>query len=150
MSASLADGTPTVNVTVDVEREVLEVDETGQTLRYREPVRDAMPGDVLVYTLTAANTGVVPAFNARLEDPIPPGTVLLIESVELEKQAVQASLDGGKSWQPFPAVVDRPKPDGSVEKVPAPAEAYTHLSWVFEGDFKPGQERRVSFKVAIR
>jgi uncharacterized repeat protein (TIGR01451 family) len=146
----LADAVPEVTVRVAVEREVTKTGDDGQQLRYREPVRDATPGDVLVYTLTATNVGDAVALNAALKDPIPAGTVLLVESVQRENQRVRASVDGGRTWQNFPATVRRPLPEGGFEIVPAPAEAYTDLSWVLDGRFEAGATRQVSFKVEIR
>ena len=89
---------PAVDVSITVEREVTVVSDDGRRLVHREPVRDASPGDVLVYTLRATNVGSAPARNARLDDPIPPGTELIPESVTGEPAVIMASLDDGSSW----------------------------------------------------
>lgn len=148
--ASQESAAPDVSVSVQVEREVSRVDDSGQTVTFREPVETAHPGDVLVYTLRARNEGGAPAFRARVQDPIPQGTVLIPDSVSLQPDEVEASLDGGSTWHGFPVLVGRTLEDGRVEQVPAAAEAYTNLRWVLNGELEPGDQREVSFKVRIR
>lgn len=149
-AAPAAAAEPKVEVTVRVEREVVKEDASGRRVVERQPVRAASAGDVLVYTLDARNVGDAPAATARLEDPIPKGTVLVLDSVGSEDGPVLASLDGGASWTPFPATVEKKTEDGRVERVPAPAEAYTHLRWSLPGSLEPGANHDVSFKVRIR
>jgi len=63
---------------------------------------------------------------------------------------VHASLDGGKSWQAFPASLSVRQEDGTVREVAAPATSYTHLRWTFHDPLAPGEEREVLFKVRIQ
>jgi len=138
---------PRLEVTVAVQREVTRVDVNGRSQVVLEPVKTANPGDILVYRLRATNVGLAPAREARIEDPIPAGTVLVPDSVG---KNVHASLDGGKTWQAFPATVPRKRDDGQVERVPAPANAYTHLRWVLEQAVAPGGSAEVAFKVQVQ
>lgn len=141
---------PKVEVSILVEREVVREDASGKREVVRELVRAASAGDVLVYTLTARNAGDGPAIDPRIEDPIPAGTILVLDSLENDGTVPTASLDGGKAWQPFPAVIEKRGTDGSTETVPAPAEAYTHLRWTLPGPLGPGESKDVRFKVRIR
>ncbi len=143
-------GAPRVEVSILAEREVVRKDSSGRPVASREPVTIANPGDVIVYTLTARNAGDAPALEPRIEDPLPAGTLLLPDSVETGGASVTASLDGGKTWLPFPARVERRRDDGTAESVPAPPEAYTHLRWTLPGSLGPGESRHVLFKVRIR
>jgi uncharacterized repeat protein (TIGR01451 family) len=143
-------GTPRLEVQVRVEREVVRDDPSGRRVVHREPVGVATPGDTLVYTLEARNAGDGQAVGANLDDPIPEGTTLVVDSVDRAAAPVSASLDGAKSWVAFPATVERRAEDGTVTRVPAPAEAYTHLRWSLPGAIAPGESRNVSFKVRIR
>ena len=129
-------GSPRLEVNVRVEREVVKDDPSGRRVVHREPVGVASPGDTLVYTLEARNAA--------------DGTTLVVDSVERAGAEISASLDGAKSWVAFPATVERRAEDGSVTRVPAPAEAYTHLRWSLPGAIAPGESRNVSFKVRIR
>ena len=140
---------PRLEVTVAVQREVTRVDVHGRSQVVLEPVKTANPGDVLVYRLRATNVGLTPAREARIDDPIPAGTVLVPESLKAGKN-VHASIDGGKTWQPFPAMVARKRDDGQVERVAAPASAYTHLRWVLEQAVPPGESAEVGFKVQVQ
>lgn len=148
--AEATPGTPNVEVSVHVEKEVVKTDASGRPIVERKPVTAAAVGDVLVYTLRAKNNGDGPALSPRLEDPIPAGTILVLESLSAAGGALAASLDGGASWQPFPATVARTNAQGREERVAAPAESYTHLRWVLAGPLKPGEGKEVSFKVRVR
>src|SRR5512138_3014573 len=122
-------GSPRLEVNVRVEREVVKDDPSGRRIVHREPVGVASPGDTLVYTLEARNAGDGNAVGANLDDPIPQGTTLVLDSVDHAGAALSASLDGARTWVAFPATLERRAEDGTVTSVPAPAEAYTHLRW---------------------
>lgn len=143
-------GSPRLEVQVRVEREVVKDDPSGRRVVHREPVGVATPGDTLVYTLEARNAGDAIAVGANLDDPIPEGTTLVVDSIDRAGASISASLDGAKTWVAFPATLERRAEDGSVQRVPAPAEAYTHLRWSLPGAIAPGESRNVSFKVRIR
>jgi uncharacterized repeat protein (TIGR01451 family) len=138
---------PRLEVTVSVQREAVRVDANGRSTVVLEPVKTAIPGDVLVYRLRATNLGLGPAREAKIDDPIPSGTVLMPDSVG---KNVHASLDGGKTWQEFPATITRKRDDGQVERVPAPASAYTNLRWMLEDAVPPGGTAEVGFKVQVQ
>ena len=144
-----AAGAPKIEIAVQVERELVHPDSTGKKIVERKPVDIANPGDVLVYTLKATNVGEGPALEARLEDPLPPGTELILDSLDHGHATPAASLDGGKTWQPFPARVERRGSDGKVESVPAPADTYTHLRWTLADPLAPGESKNVQFKVRV-
>lgn len=141
---------PKVEVTVNAHKEVVRVDASGTRTVELKPATEATTGDVIVYTLHADNTGTGPAVSPRIEDPIPAGTVLVLDSLAKDGYAIEASLDGGKTWQSFPATVTRKNEKGVEESVEAPAELYTTLRWVLNGPLQPGDGKDVSFKVRIR
>ena len=131
------------------QREVVRETGDGEPEVALEGIEVAHPDDVLVYTLVARNVGDGPAVSPRIEDPIPAGTVLVPGSVETTGTIPTASLDGGRSWQPFPARIETEDESGRTVTVPAPAYTYTHLRWVFEGPIDPGESRAVRFKVRV-
>lgn len=147
-SAAIAQS-PEVTVRVDVAREVVETAPDGSRRVVLEPVESTRPGDVLVYTVHAANVGAAPAVAPRVDDPIPAGTVLIPDSVAVDGPRTRASLDGGRTWVAFPATVDRPDGNGGTVRVPASPESYTHLRWEWDGALAPGSETRLSFKVRV-
>jgi len=141
---------PKVEITVKAQKEVVKIDAGGKKSVTLAAAKDAASGDVLVYTLRAANHGTAAAVNPRIEDPIPEGTVLLLDSVKEDGYGIEASLDHGKSWQSFPASMKRVSATGAMETVPAPPESYTTLRFVLDGPLAPGAGRDVTFKVQIR
>ncbi len=140
---------PKVTVAVDVAREIIRTDDGADATVETEPVDVARPGDVLVYTVRASNDGDAAAIGARIEDPIPPGTVLIPDSVSTGTASPSASLDGGRTWTSFPAMVRETDEDGTERSVPASAERYTHLRWSLDGELPPGETRDLSFKVRV-
>ena len=141
---------PKVEVSIQAHKEIVKADATGKRTVELKPATEAATGDILVYTLRATNTGTGPAVATQIEDPIPTGTVLVVDSVAKDGYHIEASLDGGKSWQAFPITITRKSPTGADETVPAPADAYTALRWILNGPLQPGDGQDVSFKVRIR
>lgn len=140
---------PEVAITISVEREITRVDGDGRTVVTTEPVDAARPGDILVYTLSAVNRGVTPALGTRIVDPIPGGTVLLVDDLATGDRPTVVSLDGGRSWQGFPARIQQVDSDGGSRLVAAPAAAYTHLRWDLTTPLGPGETHDVSFRVRV-
>jgi uncharacterized repeat protein (TIGR01451 family) len=142
---------PDVKVTVEVLQEIIREDADGNLVTDQQPVGLASPGDILVYTVRAENLGDGPAFDPRLQDPVPEGTVLLPESVTLKDVTTTASLDGGETWEPFPVRILVGEDDnGQPRYEQVPAEAYTNLRWNLTGPLGPGEAKEVSFKVRVR
>ena len=153
-SAALAQqagaGKPELVVDVSTLKEVVTRDARGQEQRKLEKVSSAQPGDTLVYTINYTNRGSSPAENARIVDPIPPGTRLIAGSWEVPGTRLTASVDGGKSFEPYP--IRRPvKAEGgaTVEREVDPS-LYTHLRWTCTEPILPGETRQATFKVEVR
>lgn len=140
---------PEVNVTIAQQREVTRTLPSGEIKVEREAVTETKSGDVLVYTLTATNTGVVPAYGSEIEDPVPEGTTLILESLAGNPPSA-VSLDGGKSWQSYPATIVHKQTNGSETRTKAPADSYSRLRWVLGGTLKTNESRQISFKVRVR
>ena len=149
VGAVVAQERPNVVLAVGVEREEVLVDDRGRAVVEREPVRQVNPGDLLVYTLTAENQGTAPASRARIQDPIPQGTVLVLDGFDGSPIPTEASIDGGQTWQSFPAEIDMTDAEGNARRAMAPARSYTHLRWVLDGELAPGDSREMTFKVRV-
>jgi uncharacterized repeat protein (TIGR01451 family) len=149
-AAAYAAATPTVEVAITAQKEVVQVDPHGKKAVTLVPASEGHTGDVIVYTLRASNKGTGTAVDPRIEDPIPAGTTLVLDSVKQDGYRIEASLDNGSTWQAFPARVTRKNAAGATETVAAPAESYTTLRWVLNGPLQPGDGKDVSFKVQIR
>ena len=145
------EGGPSIKVNVSVMQEVTRTVDNGETVVETKEVGLVSPGDVLTYTLRAENTGDSPAFDARIEDPIPDGTILVTSSIPESVEGVTASIDGGESWRSFPVfVVAGADDNGQPIYEQAAAESYTHLRWLLDAPLPPGAAKEVSFKVQVR
>lgn len=149
-ATAYAAATPTVEVAITAQKEVVTVDPHGKKAVTLVAASEGHTGDVIVYTLRASNKGTGTAVDPRIEDPIPAGTTLVLDSVKQDGYRIEASLDHGATWQAFPAQVTRKNAAGATETVAASAESYTTLRWVLNGPLEPGKGTDVSFKVQIR
>lgn len=141
---------PDIVLTVEVKEEVAIPGEKGKVEIVHREVEMADPGDVLVYTLTYKNVGAVPAAEAVVNDAVPEGTILMPGSVEGEKASVSFSVDGGRTFVPFPARLQVASMHGAPVQKPAPPEAYTHIRWKASSPLAPGESRKATFKVIVR
>jgi uncharacterized repeat protein (TIGR01451 family) len=110
----------------------------------------AKPGDVLRFTLKAENKGDRPAKQLVLAQPIPQGTVYVLNTAISESPAsIIYSIDGGKTFVAKPTVKVS-LPNGTIEERPAPAEAYTHVRWLLGRDLSPKSSKKVFYQVRVK
>jgi uncharacterized repeat protein (TIGR01451 family) len=126
------------------------VTKQGKTTTQRVPLDKANPKDIVVYTITYSNAGKGPILDAVIVDPIPKGVVYVPDSAEGKDAEIRVSIDNGRFWQKPPVMIEFRKPDGSLERKPAPPEMYTHLQWVIKKPVAPGQSGQVSFKAMVK
>lgn len=128
---------------------------TGLVQRGQEklPVEKAgkvNPGEIVSYTITAANTGSSPARDLKPSAIIPNGTILIAGSAQAEGNAqVVYSIDGGKTFHAIP-LIEQKQPDGSLKKIPAPVSMYTQVRYEWHDPLAPGQTFSASYKVRVR
>lgn len=141
---------PEIVLTIEMQEEVTMKDDDGNIQVVRRKADRTEPGNVLLYTLRYTNKGDSPAMNARVDDAIPDGTVLLPGSVKGENTLISFSVDGGKSYGSFPVSIQVPGPDGKPVIKKASAEQYTHIRWIANAPLKPGESRVATFKVLVQ
>ena len=136
-----------ISLEIDVAREVVEVDSDGLEVTRLVPIDSAMPGEVVVYTITYTNAGSDAAENVVITDPLPTEVQYVPGSESGAAGAEFAvSVDGGESFSaPSEALVVRQ--DGQ----PRPAEPgdYTHLRWVLADPVLPGASGFLRFRTRI-
>lgn len=142
-------GEPKLELKTTAQKEV-KVKKDGKMEIQRVPVDKAQPGDVVVYTIAYSNTGKGPVLDAAIVDPIPKGVVYILESAEGTDAEITFSVDGGRTWQKPPVMMQVKKPDGSMENKPVPPERFTHVRWLIKKPLAPGQSGKVSFKVTVK
>jgi len=147
--AAPAQQAPRLELKTTAQKEV-KVKRQGKWVTETVPADKTGPGDVLVYTIAYLNTGRTPAHEARIENPVPRGAVLIPESPAGVDADVTCSIDHGRTWYKPPVMVQVKNAAGKEVVQPAPAERYTHIRWVIKKPVLPGQSGRVSFKATVR
>ena len=140
---------PKITIHIDVAKEVRQFKDNKWSVQ-RVPALTTQRDDILVYTITYTNEGRGAAIDAVIVDPLPDGTVYLLNSATGENSEITCSVDGGRYFQPPPAKFTVQKPDGSIEEKIAPPEQYTHIRWTVRKPVLPGKSGELSFKVIVQ
>lgn len=107
------------------------------------------PGDILRYTLSGKNQGARPANKFGLKQPIPKGTVYVMNSASQQSDVeVLFSIDNGKSFTTKPMIPVMVA--GKTEMKPAPASMYSHVQWKWKNAIAPGSAIQASYQVQVR
>jgi len=118
----------------------------GKEFSYVEPTI-AIPGDVMLYTITFENIGKQAVSNIVVNDPVPNNSAYRINSAVGKNTTVTFSIDGGKEFgNPEDLVVK----DKAGKSWVAKPEEYTHIRWVYGKSLAPGETGEVSFKTKIK
>jgi uncharacterized repeat protein (TIGR01451 family) len=140
-----------IELDAKVEREIEVVDENGQKTITREQAVTVMPGEVVVYTITARNVGEEPATNVVITDPIPEH-MDYTGSVQGDRTRITFSVDGGKTYDVATALmvpIGKGKANGEGER-PAKPEDYTHIRWQLNDALEPGSALSVEFHARLQ
>ncbi len=144
-----------IRLLLTAERRGMVSDTQGRTQETWQALADGVgvqPGDVLRYTLRVQNGGALPVKNFVLTQPVPSGMVLQPGTVTVSgADGVQTlfRIDGQAGYSAAPTI-SAPQPDGSVRSVPAPAEAYRAVRWVFAQPVAPAQDVRAVYTEKVR
>lgn len=134
-----------LNVVAEVEVEVL--NEDGQKEIQRVPAAKVVPGDVVFYTINYTNSGLEPAENFVITNPIPQHMVYLTESAKGENTEVTFSVDGGNSYD-IPGNLTVADSEGTLAA--ATASNYTHIRWVLNEPVAPDETGIVTFTARLK
>lgn len=134
-------------LTNKVLKQVIKKDKKGNvTYDYVEP-GTALPGDVMMYTITFENKGDKPATGIVINDPVPNNSQYRINSATGKNTKISFSIDGGKNFgNPDDLVVK----DKNGKEWKAKAEAYTNIRWLYNKPLTKGEKGIVSFKTKIK
>jgi len=141
---------PEVVVNISVAREVIVTAPDGSEKVELREVSSAGPGDTLVYNITYTNKGTEPARNTRIVDPVPSGTRIVPGSWTAPGAELAVSIDGGKTFHPYPVRQTVTTDDGRTEQKEVEPESYTHLRWTALEPLPPSETRTATFKVEVR
>jgi uncharacterized repeat protein (TIGR01451 family) len=145
---------PSVELLLSVERQTIQKDSQGKQIKTWQGLAAnnvaAKPGDVLRFTLKAENKGDRLAKQLVLAQPIPQGTVYVLNTAISESPAnIVYSIDSGKTFVAKPTVKVS-LPNGTIEERPAPAEAYTHVRWLLGRELLPKSTSKVFYQVRVK
>lgn len=105
------------------------------------------PGDRLTYTITTTNRGDGSARNVQVINAVPPQTVCDPKSASAKGVRPLFSIDGGKSYAPWPIRIRDAKARKEVE---VSADRITHVKWVLPKPLPPGKANVVSYQVRVK
>jgi len=144
------EGRPDVKVDVTAMKEVVQRDASGRQTVSLAQADPTGPGDTLVYQIVYTNQGTAPAHDAQVIDPIPAGTLLVPDSWNAQGAVFDVSIDGGKTFQSYPAKKPVRLADGTTTLKDVEMSAYTHVRWTSREPLAPGAKRSAAFKVTVR
>jgi len=134
-------------LTNKVLKQVIKKDKKGNiTYDYIEP-GTALPGDVMMYSITFENIGSEPAKGIVINDPIPNNSKYRVDSASGKNTKITFSIDGGKNFgNPKDLIVK----DKNGKEWTAKPESYTHIRWVYTKSLAPGTKGEVTFKTQVK
>jgi len=122
----------------------------GKEVVKRVPAVLVVSGDVVVYTVTATNTGTAPADKIVINNAISEHVLYMADSASSvaigKNTTITFSVDGGKTYaDPQQLTVTE---DGVTRA--ATAEDYTHVRWQLNFALEPQKSTSVFFKARLK
>ena len=136
-----------VELTAKAEIEVEIKKENGEIELRRVPAGKVIPGNDVIYTITARNTSGEPVGDVVITDPIPEHMTYRADSASGAETKITFSADNGASYD-VPAELVIVEADGSVR--PAAPSEYTHVRWQFTQELAPGASKSVRFHATLQ
>jgi uncharacterized repeat protein (TIGR01451 family) len=128
------------------ETEETVVDPAGERRTRLVPAAKVVPGDEVVWTITAANVCQRAAERVLVDNPVPQHMTYVPGSAAGAGSQVQFSLDGARYAAPEALQVKAA--DGTTRA--ARADEYTHIRWNFANAIAPGQVAIARFRATLK
>jgi uncharacterized repeat protein (TIGR01451 family) len=129
--------------TVEVEQEY--VNEQGQKAQRLVPAAKVVPGDEVVYTITAKNVCDQPVDDIVIANPIPEHMTYVANSAIGPGTDIEYSLDA-QTYAPAEQLTVT-EADGNTR--PARADEYRAIRWTFKNSFAPGATAFVRYRALL-
>lgn len=126
---------------VFVERSVEQAD--GSVAVTLEAPSRVVPGDSLIFALSYENTGVEPAENFVVTNPMPEAVAF----VEVIDEGAVYSIDGGETFGPLTEL--RIANENGIER-DAQAIDVSHVRWTLTDPIAPGATGQLRFRGVVR
>lgn len=123
--------------------------EDGEVEIQRRPVATAkiVPGDDVVYTITATNISDAPVGDAVITNPVPEHLTYKAGTAIGTGTEIRFSVDKGETYD-VAAKLRVAESDGTVR--PATPDDYTHIRWKFTQELDPGASSFVRFQATVQ
>lgn len=129
--------------TAEIEQEY--TDAQGKKAKRLVPAAKVVPGDQVIYTVTAKNVCEKPAENIVIANPVPAHMRYVQSSAMGVGTDISYSLDGKSFAQPDALAVR--EADGSTR--PARPDEFRHVRWAFKTPFAPGATAFVRYRATL-
>ncbi len=144
-AGAIAQGKIELRSIAEVELEIEKAN--GEIELRRAPAEKVVPGDDVIYTITATNISAAPVGDVVVTDPIPEHMDYRDGSAIGNGTEITFSVDGGQSYDE-PANLTVVMSDGSVR--PAGPQDYTDIRWKFTKELSSGESRWVRFRATLQ
>jgi uncharacterized repeat protein (TIGR01451 family) len=134
-----------IELITTAETEQAYTDEQGRQATRLVPVAKALPGDEVVWTVTAKNLCDKPAENIVIANPVPEHMTLVANTAMGVGTQITYSVDG-KDFKPVDALSVRDA-DGAARN--ARPEEIRHIRWAYDAAFTPGATAFVRYRAMV-
>ena len=134
-----------VQLTATAATEVEYVNSQGRKVTRLVPPAKVVPGDEVVWTITAKNICARPVDSVVIANPVPTHTRYVAGSAVGRTTTITYSLDGEK-FLPAGALVVR-EADGKTR--PARPDEYRFVRWAYQGALAPGALAEVRYRAIV-
>ena len=118
----------------------------GQKATRLVPATKVVPGNAVVWTITAKNVCDKPADNVVIANPVPEHMTYVADSAMGTGTDITFSLDG-QDFKPAAALTTR-NADGSSR--PARPDEYRAVRWIYKASFAPGATAFVRYRATVK
>ena len=128
------------------EIEKVDTNDRGEKTTRLVPAEKIVPGDEVVYTVSATNICDESADGVVIDNPVPEHMKYVANSAVGPGTEVSYSIDSGFHYDK-PAALKVSNPDGSQRE--ARADEYTNIRWVMRNPLKPGSVAFARFRAKL-
>ena len=140
---------PEIVLNMVSEKEIM-VEQNGKQVKKIVEAKETTPGEVLIYSITYKNKGDEVAKNVAIKNPIPEGTVYVVDSAQGSNADITFSIDKGLTFKKAGMLTyERKDATGKFIKSKASYEQYSHVKWLVQ-EVQPGKGGTVSYKVKVK
>ena len=140
---------PEIVLTMVSEKEIM-IEQNGKQVKKKVVAKETVPGDELIYSITYKNKGDEVAKNVAIKNPIPEGTVYVLDSAQGSNADITFSVDKGLTFKkPGLLTYERKDSTGKSVKSKASYEQYSHVKWLVK-EVQPGKGGTVTYKVKVK